>query len=64
MADAADDNVTRLLHRWTAGDSDALDRLLPLIYSDLRRMAAGVERVYRAALIVMRGSDVGRADGG
>jgi RNA polymerase sigma factor (TIGR02999 family) len=44
MAEAADDSVTRLLQRWSAGESGALDRLLPLVYADLRRMAAGVLR--------------------
>lgn len=31
--------VTRLLRRWRDGDTDALDRLLPLVYDDLRRIA-------------------------
>lgn len=31
--------VTRLLEAAEAGDSDALDRLLPLVYEDLRRVA-------------------------
>jgi RNA polymerase sigma factor (TIGR02999 family) len=31
--------VTRLLEAAEAGDSDALDRLLPLLYEDLRRVA-------------------------
>lgn len=34
------DNVTQLLQRWQAGESTALDRLLPLVYADLRRIAA------------------------
>lgn len=34
------DSVTRLLQRWQAGDALALDRLLPLVYADLRRIAA------------------------
>jgi RNA polymerase sigma factor (TIGR02999 family) len=33
-------SVTQLLHRWHAGDREALDRLLPLVYADLRRIAA------------------------
>lgn len=32
-------NVTRLLARVEAGDSDALDRLFPLVYAELRRAA-------------------------
>lgn len=33
------DDVTRLLKAWSAGDPKALDELLPLVYEDLRRMA-------------------------
>jgi RNA polymerase sigma factor (TIGR02999 family) len=32
-------DVTALLQRWQAGDADALDRLLPLVYDELRRVA-------------------------
>jgi hypothetical protein len=32
--------VTRLLRRWRGGDTSALERLLPLVYADLRRIAA------------------------
>lgn len=35
-----DGGVTVLLQRWRSGDRDALERLLPLVYSDLRRIAA------------------------
>ncbi len=31
--------VTALLHDWSAGDPGALDRLVPLVYQDLRRLA-------------------------
>ncbi|MEO7065167.1 MAG: ECF-type sigma factor, partial [Dokdonella sp.] len=40
MAETASDSVTQWLQRWSEGDSAALDRLLPLVYSDLRRMAS------------------------
>jgi RNA polymerase sigma factor (TIGR02999 family) len=33
-------DVTELLHRWRSGDADALDRLLPLVYEELRRVAS------------------------
>lgn len=33
-------DVTELLLRWSEGDAGALDRLLPLIYPKLRRMAS------------------------
>ncbi len=32
--------VTELLHEWAAGDVHAADRLLPLVYEELRRIAA------------------------
>ncbi len=35
-----DDSITRWLQRWSEGDAAALDRLLPLVYSDLRRLAS------------------------
>ncbi len=31
--------LTQLLNDWTAGDKDAIDRIMPLVYNDLRRMA-------------------------
>lgn len=32
--------VTRLLHEWAAGDRAAFDRLVPLVYDELRRLAS------------------------
>ncbi len=32
-------SVTQLLHDWRAGQSDALERLTPLVYDELRRLA-------------------------
>ncbi|SRR5579885_767788 len=31
---------TALLHDWARGDTDALNRLMPLVYEELRRLAA------------------------
>ncbi|GAB5535213.1 MAG: sigma-70 family RNA polymerase sigma factor [Rubricoccaceae bacterium] len=31
--------VTQLLHQWQQGDAAALDRLMPLVYDELRRQA-------------------------
>jgi len=31
--------VTQLLHRWSQGDASAFDRVLPLVYGELRQMA-------------------------
>lgn len=33
------EEVTRLLHEWSRGEAGALDRLIPLVAEDLRRMA-------------------------
>lgn len=40
MESASNDSLTDLLQRWKDGDSQAFDRLLPLVYADLRRIAA------------------------
>jgi RNA polymerase sigma-70 factor, ECF subfamily len=34
------DEVTKLLRAWSEGDADAFDRVLPLVYEELHRMAA------------------------
>jgi len=39
MPDESTSDVTRLLREWRDGDRDALDRLLPLVYDQLRRLA-------------------------
>jgi RNA polymerase sigma-70 factor, ECF subfamily len=36
--------VTQLLLAWSAGDSAALDRLVPLVYAELHRLAKGYLR--------------------
>jgi len=33
--------VTELLRRWNSGDREAMDRLMPIVYDELRRLAAG-----------------------
>ena len=40
MPDSPATNVTRLLHQWKAGDRDALDRLIPLVYAELHALAS------------------------
>lgn len=37
---ASSHDVTELLHAWSAGDVGARDRLVPLVYQELRRRAA------------------------
>lgn len=39
MADPAPKTVTQLLLQWRAGDEQALNQLLPLVYDELRRLA-------------------------
>ena len=43
--------VTKLLHSARDGDSDALDRLIPLVYDELRRLAHVVRSDRRRATI-------------
>lgn len=40
----APESVTQLLVDWSQGDQAALDRLMPLVYSELRRLAANYLR--------------------
>jgi len=46
--DNGPESITRLLQSWCDGDPEALDRLWPLIYHDLRRMASGMMRDERS----------------
>jgi RNA polymerase sigma factor (TIGR02999 family) len=39
-----DHEITELLERWGAGDQQALDRLMPCIYDELKRVAGGYLR--------------------
>lgn len=39
MASSSAGDVTTLLAAWAAGDRHALDRLMPLVYDELRRLA-------------------------
>jgi RNA polymerase sigma factor (TIGR02999 family) len=39
-ADKPPEDVTALLVRWSRGEADALDHLMPIIYSECRRIAA------------------------
>ena len=38
------DGVTQLLVDWSKGDQAALERLMPLVYSELRRLATNYLR--------------------
>ena len=46
---AAGEEVTRLLVEWKSGSKEAMDLLVPLVYSEMRRMAQGYLRDERAA---------------
>ncbi|MGE5242977.1 MAG: ECF-type sigma factor [Betaproteobacteria bacterium] len=40
MTDPAAGQITRLLRDWQTGDREALDLLIPLVYDELRLIAA------------------------
>lgn len=44
----AQTDITRLLHAWSDGDEKALERLTPLVYQELRRLARRAFRHERA----------------
>jgi RNA polymerase sigma factor (TIGR02999 family) len=48
MASRPAPDVTRLLSDWSNGDQAALDQLLPLVYSELRRLASAYLRRERS----------------
>ncbi|MCI0490359.1 MAG: ECF-type sigma factor [Blastocatellia bacterium] len=48
MAPTPTEDVTRVLHEVSAGDRDAFARLMPLVYDELRRLAARYLRRERA----------------
>ena len=43
----ASESVTSLLARWSEGDGEALEKLTPLVYDELHRLAAGYLRSQR-----------------
>jgi RNA polymerase sigma factor (TIGR02999 family) len=40
--------VTKLLNEWRGGDPEAFEKLVPLVYADLRRIASGLMRRERS----------------
>ena len=40
-------DVSRLLAKWRQGDREALERLMPLVYGELRKLAAYHLRAFR-----------------
>jgi RNA polymerase sigma factor (TIGR02999 family) len=45
---APDNEITQFLLDWNSGDGESLDRVLPLVYDELRRVAAAEMRRERA----------------
>lgn len=54
-------NVTALLHEWQRGNHKALDKLMPLIYAELRRIAHRYMRKERANHTLQTTALVGEA---
>jgi DNA-directed RNA polymerase specialized sigma24 family protein len=48
MSQPTDPEVTALLKQWGGGDRKALEQLLPLVYGELRRLAASYLRDERS----------------
>jgi RNA polymerase sigma factor (TIGR02999 family) len=40
MANGSSEGITQLLERWSNGEEDARDKLMPLVYDELHRLAA------------------------
>ena len=47
LKESATGEATRLLSEWRAGDQGAFDRLLPIVYEELRRLASHYMRAER-----------------
>ena len=45
------DDITHLVQRWSAGDRDALDQLLPGVYAELRRLARSADAIRVAEVL-------------
>lgn len=48
MSLSPDADVTQILHDWSAGDKAAADKLMPIVYQELRRLAQSYLRRERA----------------
>jgi hypothetical protein len=47
--------VTQLLHSWSEGNQGALEKLTPLIYAELHRLARGYMRRERGKRVKKQG---------
>jgi RNA polymerase sigma factor (TIGR02999 family) len=61
MAGPSSHNITHLLKEWSDGDERALDRLTPLVYGELRRLAAGYLRRERPGHTLETGALINEA---
>ncbi|HYK89468.1 MAG TPA: ECF-type sigma factor, partial [Acidobacteriota bacterium] len=52
MAVAPSHEVTQLLHAWSSGDRAALEKLIPLVYDELHRLAHSYMRREHAGHIL------------
>lgn len=48
MPDPSKHEITNLLHDWSQGDREALEKLMPLVYGELCKTAAGYLRRERS----------------
>ena len=61
MASFSERLVTQLLLDWSEGDKEALNRLIPLVYQELKRMARYYMRQERADHTLQRSALVNEA---
>lgn len=61
MPTSASHEVTQLLLDWGGGDSSALDRLIPMVYSELRHMARRYMRGERAGHLLQTSALINEA---
>jgi len=50
--------VTELLNAWTHADREALDRLIPLVYTELRKLAHHYLQAERPAAVTVKVGEV------
>ena len=66
--DILDEDITELLRAWKGGDDEALEDLVPMVYRELRALAAHQLQGERAGFVdpeqATVADDVGGEDGG
>jgi len=61
LGESAHGEITELLRAWSGGEPSALDKLVPLIYADLRRLARRHMRYERAGHTLQTSELIGEA---